>query len=202
MNGPGIGQKSERISGNKRGEVGLALLIVALIRIPANQGQIRVYHFSVASDLAWFSSNPYLSPLVILREEYFKTSTVVRTIRAVGTAAMLGLMIVQTVYMGDKLWNDYFNCPTECLIEHLKIGGSNGTMSRDDIFWLLWGYSLLLGSMFKCQIDSTRTLSPCLTSSLNRSRVYTYCHSTQCTSPYESLEQSSALFIASLPRSF
>jgi hypothetical protein len=128
---------------------GIALLIVTLIRIPANQGQIRVYHFTIASDLAWFSSNTYLSSLVILGEEYFKTSTVVRTIRVVGTATMLALMILQTVYMGDKLWNDYFNCPAECLIEHLKIGGSNGTMSRDDIFWLLWGYTLLLGSMFE-----------------------------------------------------
>ena len=128
---------------------GLALLTVALIRIRANQGQIRVYHFSIASDLAWFSSNTYLSSLVILREDYFKTSTVVRTIRAVGTVVMLALMILQTVYMGDKLWKDFFNCPTECLIEHLQLGGSNGTMSTDDIFWLVCGYGCLLGSMFE-----------------------------------------------------
>jgi len=31
---------------------GLELLVVALIRVPANQGQIRVYHFSIVS---WFS---------------------------------------------------------------------------------------------------------------------------------------------------
>jgi len=128
---------------------GIVLLIVSLIHIPANQGQIRVYHFTIACILAWFSSNTYLSSLVILGEEYFKTSTVVMTIRAVGTAAMLALMILQTVYTGDKLRNDYFNCPVECVIEHLKIGGSNGRMSRDDIFWLLWGYSLLLSSMFE-----------------------------------------------------
>jgi hypothetical protein len=45
---------------------GLAILIVATIRMQV--GQLSVYHYSICTDLAWFSSNTHLATLDILTE--------------------------------------------------------------------------------------------------------------------------------------
>jgi hypothetical protein len=52
---------------------GTALLLAAFIRLPATNGQIRAYHFSVITDrVAWFSANTHLVTLFVLRDYFAK----------------------------------------------------------------------------------------------------------------------------------
>lgn len=145
---------------------GIALLLVVLIRLPASHGQISVYHVTIAVDCAWLSSNTYLASLIILRKDYFKTSLVVRCIRAFGTLFMFVLMVFTAVIQGNQYWGrDTFNCPAECLMKPLHIGRNPAQWMFADIFILVLSYSALLISMFKTTEDGFRWLVNCVAKS-------------------------------------
>ena len=50
---------------------GTAMLLVAFIRVPLSHGRISVYHFTIITDLAWYSANTHVLTLFVLKE-YFR----------------------------------------------------------------------------------------------------------------------------------
>jgi hypothetical protein len=117
---------------------GTAILLAAFIRLPVSNGQISVYHFSIVTDLAWFSSNTHLVTLFVLRT-YFSPYLVLRLWRTVAMVMMTMLLITSSIMTSHKYWYgntdatvdgqtvafSAFNCPTICMVGDLKsnIGG-------------------------------------------------------------------------------
>ena len=143
---------------------GTAILLAAFIRLPTSNGQIRAYHFSVVTDLAWFSANTHLVTLFVLRD-YFSTHIALRLWRTIGMLVMITLLVVASILSTNKYWYgnpdgfvdghsiDFsgFNCPTICLIGDLKtnIGGSPLKWMIVDVVLLLWGYSVALARLYR-----------------------------------------------------
>ena len=112
---------------------GTALLLAAFIRLPATNGQIRAYHFSVITDLAWFSANTHLVTLFVLRD-YFANHLALRLWRTIGMLIMIAFLVAASILSTNKYWygnpNGFLNgqpvefsglnCPTICLIRDLK----------------------------------------------------------------------------------
>jgi hypothetical protein len=142
---------------------GTALLLAAFIRLPAANGQIRAYHFSVITDLAWFSANTHLVTLFVLRD-YFAKHLRLRLWRTIGMLIMLALLVIASILSTNKYWygnpNGFvngqsvefsgLNCPTICLVGDLKanIGGIPLKWVIVDTVVLLWGYSIALARLF------------------------------------------------------
>ena len=142
---------------------GTALLPAAFIRLPTSNGQIRAYHFSVVTDLAWFSANTHLVTLFVLRD-YFSTHLALRLWRTIGMLVMIGLLLIASILSTNKYWYGNpdgfvdghsvhfsgFNCPTICLIRDLKthIGGSPLKWVIVDAVTLFWGYSIALSRLY------------------------------------------------------
>jgi len=128
---------------------GISMLLVGFVRIPANNGQISVYHMSIISDLAAFSSSTHLSTLGVLRPDYFETHLFLRIIRAFGMALTYILLSIANIWTGDEYWYDNFNCPLECEIGSggpYKIGGGNEVAMIYDLVFLTVTYISLFFS--------------------------------------------------------
>lgn len=122
---------------------GLAILIAGLW----NLCSISVRHFTIVSDLAWFSSNVHITTLGIL-ENYFrqKSRRAYRNWRAVLMFVMATLMIATIIMQGHEDWYTSSSYPAKCLIDDLV-----GNVSGPSAFWmsfnlvlLLYGYSFTL----------------------------------------------------------
>src|SRR5271170_2347971 len=143
---------------------GTAILLAAFIRLPTSNGQIRAYHFSVVTDLAWFSANTHLVTLFVLRD-YFSTHIALRLWRTIGMLVMIALLVIASILSTNKYWYgnpDEFvdghsvdftgvNCPTICLIGDLKknMGGSPLKWVIVDLLVLFWGYSIALARLYR-----------------------------------------------------
>jgi hypothetical protein len=142
---------------------GTTILLAAFIRLPTSNGQIRVYHFSIVTDLAWFSANTHLITLFVLRD-YFSTHIALRLWRTVGMVVMIILLVVASILSTNKYWYGNpdrfvdghsvyfsgFNCPTICLIGDLEtnIGGSPLKWLIVNVVLLFWGYSVALARLY------------------------------------------------------
>src|SRR5271170_6255348 len=69
---------------------GLGILVVAFLRFP--NGQITIYHFNIAVDIAFFSANVHLITLTVLRK-YLLDSSFVKIVRLV-LMASLGILLL------------------------------------------------------------------------------------------------------------
>lgn len=129
---------------------GIVILGVALLRSSANWGQMSQYHFEIATDLAWFSSNTYLATIIVIGKEYYERNAL-RNIRA----SCIGLMYILLVYVsyleGYELWANNFNCPAECVWSqsYSWLGGDNMMWMIINIVLLTLGYGGLLIMMFE-----------------------------------------------------
>lgn len=141
----------------------LAILIVALVKLAS--GSLTVYHFSICTDLAWFSNLVHSITLGVL-SAYFR-----RRVKIPGRANTLGqipddtrtgkvkkrrlplmagvrtvlmsvccvLLIFCLVIAGYRPWYDVFTCPVQCAQKDLigNYGGKPGTWSTVMVMTLL-----------------------------------------------------------------
>jgi hypothetical protein len=138
---------------------GLAIMLTAFIRLGTNTNGITTYHFSLVTDLAWFSCNTHLITLFVLRD-YFIHFSVLRNVRMMAMALLAGLLIASAVMSSHQLWYigtermvdgklvDYtsFNCPALCLVDNLgsNIGGSPLRWGIANVVLLVWAYLMAM----------------------------------------------------------
>jgi hypothetical protein len=155
---------------------GTAMLLVAFIRVPASQGRISVYHFTIITDLAWYSANTHVLTLFVLKE-YFRATDhkALRFWRMLGMIAMALFFFAGEIVTGHKYWYgqetrpenegyydfegvrymlpqfDGFGCPVECIMKDLykNIGGEPRGWTAINIMLLCWGYGIALTPLFK-----------------------------------------------------
>lgn len=143
---------------------GLALLIAGLIKL-FHDRSITVYHFSIVSDLAWFSANTHLLSLLVVvrfdgsvkpaltmtreqRREFTRWprfSTLIRMTLMIVLAALLLCCCAITAY---KDWNDEWCCPAICTVG-LSWGGEPLRWFLVSLVLNIYAYSIAIPSVLK-----------------------------------------------------
>jgi len=126
---------------------GIAIVLAGLSRIPYSTGNITTYHLVLISDLVWLASNSHLLTLLVLRG-YFQTHKWARALRASGMGLLACGLIIISVLTGDELIYDEFECPVQCLLENMSIGGVPGKWMIVNIVTVVYGYALALLPLF------------------------------------------------------
>nr|CDP26461.1 Putative protein of unknown function [Podospora anserina S mat+] len=135
---------------------GLAVLVGALASLYRSDHDepMSVYHFTVASDLAWFSSTTHLSSLLVLRYHprisakkghrptHIRPWTVrlPLTIRLVLMAVFAALLFWATTLGGYECWYSIMACPAKCTLTH-PWGGEPETWVAVNTVLIVHGYS-------------------------------------------------------------
>lgn len=107
---------------------GIAILVAALKML--RERSISVYHFSIAVDLAWFSSGVHLASLVVIgrcisyRRAELQSFPIaqrsrdgfpfVEVWRAFCVVVLASLLITALTVPGCRTWYSNFNCPAHC----------------------------------------------------------------------------------------
>ncbi|KAI1170781.1 hypothetical protein F4777DRAFT_567937 [Nemania sp. FL0916] len=136
---------------------GIALL-VACIKL-LSDSSITVYHFTIASDLVWFSSNTHLLSLLVIRS-FDKSVKPYRLIgapnsdetrrsddrrlmgkypkiyRAVLMVSLAGMLLYVSWVSGYVYWYDNYNCPAKCTVPYEKGG--------EPLTWTIINFVLIL----------------------------------------------------------
>jgi hypothetical protein len=137
---------------------GIAVLVAAIIGLAEpHPDSIRIYHFSIVSDLAWFSSNTHLLSLLVLvsyddsvksgikiRSKHKLRSRRNRCLRTTRIAFMLilAVLLLYTCYIsGYENWYDEFQCPTKCVMAGQK-GGEPRQWMIVNFVAVIYGYSI------------------------------------------------------------
>ncbi|KAH6631316.1 hypothetical protein F5144DRAFT_570665 [Chaetomium tenue] len=140
---------------------GVAMLTAAVIKL--QRGSITVYHFSMVTNLAWFSSNVHLLALLAIRTEHIgslkkgrrwlpSTSQTGLSMsrrarsafsrggdiiaRIVAMLTLAALLLYCSYVSGAKGWGDNYNCPAACATGKEK-GGS-------PLAWMVVNFMLVL----------------------------------------------------------
>ena len=110
---------------------------------------ISVYHFALASDLAWFSSNVHLVTLGILEDYIFKRR-VQRDWRVALMVTMALLLAASTVMQGHYLWYDDGPYDAQCLFDELvgNVHGSPKYWMQVDLALICVDYPLNIMPLF------------------------------------------------------
>jgi hypothetical protein len=134
---------------------GNAVLIAAVKKLQFD-GTITLYHFSIASDLAWFSSNTHLlSSIAVQGRRSIKSlarpdipkptwwprpSEFLRIL----LKTLLATMLLYTCWvMGFYGWTDEYNCPVAC-ITGLPKGGEPVRWTITNFVLILYSYPFML----------------------------------------------------------
>ncbi|KAF2428790.1 hypothetical protein EJ08DRAFT_699010 [Tothia fuscella] len=129
---------------------GIAVLVAGIKKLA--DGNITIYHFSLVTDLAWFSSNTHLLSLLTIRDfsESVKPSksptlshTQVRInfpgpriLRAFLMVLLAALLLYCSYVTGYEDWYESFRCPARC-----TLAGSKGGKPLD---WTIMNFTLIL----------------------------------------------------------
>ena len=143
---------------------GIAVLSSAIYL--RNRGSIAVYHYTIATDLAWFSSNTHLLSLLALRghlsEERRRAAhtpslnrsfhrRIMRTFPAAWRATFMIIMVILLIYAntftGYAEWYDQFGCPAKCLPVY-PLGGTPLRWLIVNLALIFWAYSASLIGLF------------------------------------------------------
>jgi hypothetical protein len=130
---------------------GTAILCVGLYCIPASRGHISFYHFTLVTDLAWFSSNTHQLAVMVLRN-YFEKYYVLKIWRGLSMLVMGLLLAICTGLTSVEPPNGVYNCPAECVIHDFSFSSLSGRplgFMIVNLLFLLWGYSVALGPLFR-----------------------------------------------------
>jgi hypothetical protein len=95
---------------------GIGILVVAFCRLP--NGEITIYHFYIAVDVAWFSANVHLITLTVLRK-YLLEHSFVKIIRIVLMLSLGALLVVASILLTNGISQSFWNCPAACLTYRL-----------------------------------------------------------------------------------
>jgi hypothetical protein len=139
---------------------GIAMLVTGICRLPPNQGQISVYHFTMVYATALFSSSTLLAASGVLKYDAFDTHRLLRYFRALWMIIMYLLLITVVVISGSSVWSESFSCPATCLMQTLgDYWDSSSTISsRFSILTLSLSYFYLLFPMFKKATRSNQAI--------------------------------------------
>ncbi|KAK0708920.1 hypothetical protein B0T21DRAFT_416305 [Apiosordaria backusii] len=134
---------------------GLAVLVGALVSVYRGDHDepMTVYHFTIAADLAWFSSTTHLSSLLVLRYHprisakrgyrptHIRPWTVrlPLTIRLVLMAIFAGLLLWATMLGGYECWYSVMACPAKCTLTY-PWGGDPETWVVVNTVLIVYGY--------------------------------------------------------------
>ena len=143
--------------------------MLATIIYLRSQGAITVYHYTIATDLAWFSSNTHLLSLVVLRgwlseerkiakrDRQFNTRPRSRSRsilnefrsiwRAIFMVVMAILLIYTNLFVAYEEWYDHYNCPANC-VPSKPIGGEPKRWLIVNLSLILYSYPLALVGLF------------------------------------------------------
>lgn len=124
---------------------GLSILIAGF----ATHCSISAYHFSIVSDLAWFSSNVHLSTLTVL-EKYLLERKGVRNWRVVSMICMGILLIANNAMQGHQAWYESWSFDAQCLFDSLvgNWGGWPGYWAEVNIALIVVFYPLQILLLF------------------------------------------------------
>ena len=134
---------------------GIAILAAAVKEL--HEGKISVYHFTIVTDLSWFSSNTHLLSLLVVRSfsQSFKPGANKNGKAPISTTSFryavpaflrIVLMIVMAVLLlycswvsGYGQWYDSFGCPAHCIVSAKKTGRAKNWMIVNFVL-ILWAY--------------------------------------------------------------
>jgi hypothetical protein len=130
---------------------GIAVLVAGMIGLARADaaGPMTVYHFTIVTDLAWFSSNAHLLALLVLRSRGIsakerprgRRSWAVRLPVALRVGLMLvlaGLLLYATWVTGFECWYYELSCPAKCTTKYPKCG--------EPRTWMIVNFVLILYS--------------------------------------------------------
>jgi hypothetical protein len=139
---------------------GIAVLVSALVLLKdRSEGGIVIYHFTIATDLAWLSSNIHLLSLVVighyLEEEEEKddhgsrrpiptdanTKSLLRQVRVTLMLVLASLLLYCVTISGYQDWYDELGCPVLCIKTRLQQGEL--TYGGIPLLWLIVNYILI-----------------------------------------------------------
>ncbi|KAL8836742.1 MAG: hypothetical protein Q9170_002806 [Blastenia crenularia] len=130
---------------------GIAILIAGFL----SHCSISVYHFSILSDLAWFSSNTHLTSLGVL-QIYLAERPSLRTWRLCLMLTILLGLIVTTVLEGHRQLYELWGSPARCLFSSLpgNISGAPARLMATNLTLLLCGYGFAIYRLYSTQTPS------------------------------------------------
>lgn len=142
---------------------GIAVLVAGMIGLTRADSEkpMTVYHFTIVTDLAWFSSNAHLLSLLVLRsrgisaKERRRRSWAVRlpiALRAGLMVALAGLLLYASWITGFECWYYELDCPAKCTTKYPKCG--------EPRTWMIVNFVLILYSyplhMFELSLTARR----------------------------------------------
>ncbi|KAL2037154.1 hypothetical protein N7G274_010150 [Stereocaulon virgatum] len=114
---------------------GLAVLIAGFW----THCSISVYHFALASDLAWFASNVHLITLAVLWR-YLRDRPVLRDWRALLMASMAIFLVASTILQGHQGWYSSWPYDAQCIFDNFALAAIGGGPAR----WMYANLVLIL----------------------------------------------------------
>jgi hypothetical protein len=133
---------------------GIAILVASFKLL--REGKITAYHFGVARDLAFFSSNAHLLSLLALwtslgseRKSLNRTGVrrrflvpFVTKLRFFCMLIVMGLLMAATWQSSYRLWDDWANCPARCIPTGKRdLGGQPLKWAIASTYFLVTQYS-------------------------------------------------------------
>lgn len=126
---------------------GFAIAIAGLSRIPYSEGNLKMYHMVLVSDLVWLSHNTHLLTLVVLRR-YFQDHKWSAAIRTFLMCCLAICLIIASIITGHVHTYDYYRCPVACMIQDWTPGGVPGKWMVVNIVLLFYGYIFAIMPLF------------------------------------------------------
>ncbi|KAL8676356.1 MAG: hypothetical protein Q9186_007115 [Xanthomendoza sp. 1 TL-2023] len=135
--------------------VGIAILVAGFVK----HCSISVYHFTIVSDLAWFSSNTHMTSLIVL-QVYLTERPSLRDWRVGFMLLIFVMLMVAYVLEGHTKWFKSWNSYAQCLFDDLigNIGGEPSRYMTANLVLLLYGYSTSIYRLYGFEMLDTLLL--------------------------------------------
>ena len=121
------------------------------------QGKITVYHMTIVSDMAWFSSGTQLATLMVLSQWLLKTNQGRRkymylpaiTVFRIMCMIVICILLMVIIWMqGYRYWYDGFTMPAHCIPRNPSSwGGTNEVWAIISLILLAYGYIASIGTL-------------------------------------------------------
>ncbi|KAL8694908.1 MAG: hypothetical protein Q9224_003486 [Gallowayella concinna] len=135
--------------------VGVAILVAGWVK----HCSISVYHFTIVSELAVFSSNTHMTSLNVL-QVYLVERPSLRDWRVFFMLLIFVMLMVAFVLEGHVEWFISWNSHAQCLFDDLigNIGGESAQFMTANIVLLFYGYSTSIFRLYASEKRDTLLL--------------------------------------------
>ncbi|KAL8876798.1 MAG: hypothetical protein Q9198_005070, partial [Flavoplaca austrocitrina] len=126
--------------------VGISILIIGFVK----HCSISVYHFTVVSDLAWFSASTNLTSLNVLRVHFVENPSL-RNWRVCLMLIIFVFLVTAVILAGHRSWYDSWISPAQCLFDEtlIEIGGEAAVRMAVNLVLLILLYGVTIGQLIK-----------------------------------------------------